>query len=257
MPNAGYIQGAHQWQTAFFLAAALWILVSVIRGWGKGLMRQLIGLVAFFTAGYLVLNYSGPVSEFLSPHLPALLLLPLAAILIWVLSFNIIALVGRLLFKRTRDCESSLARLISGAGGGIIGLCYGLLFIWCVLIGLKVIGRIAENQVEIQRVKNESSGSFILNFVKLKNSVELGYGRTLLDSIDPLPRSFYRDLDLYSRVIEDPEAMQKLLEYPGFRRIWESPRIVDLERDPQIAADLQRRDMVAVLTNRKVVALLN
>jgi Colicin V production protein len=257
MASADHIQASPEWQTAVFLAAALWILVSVVRGWGKGLMRQLTGLVAFFAAGYLVLNYSSRVGEFLSPYLSALFLFPLAAILIWILSFNIIALVGRLLFKRTRDCESPIVRLIYGVGGGIIGLGYGLLFVWCVLIGLKVIGRIAENQVEIQRAKNESSGSFVLNFAKLKNSVELGYGRTLLDSIDPLPRRFYRDLDKYSRVIEDPEAMQKLLEYPGFRRIWESPQIVELERDPRIVADLQRGDIVGILTNRKVVALLN
>jgi Colicin V production protein len=257
MVSAGHIQGSQQWQTAVFLAAALWILVSVARGWGKGLMRQLSGLAAFFAAGYLALNYTGPVSEILSPHLPALFLFPLAAILIWVLSFNLIVLLGRLLFKRTRDYESPLVRLTYGVGGGIIGLGYGLLFVWCVLMGLKVIGRIAENQVELQRARNESSGSLVLNIAKLKNSVELGYGRVLLDSIDPLPRRFYRDLDQYSRVIEDPEAMQKLLEYPGFRRSLGSPQIVDLERDPQIVADLQRGDIVGVLTNRKVVALLN
>jgi hypothetical protein len=257
MVSASSIQGSHQWQIAVFLAAAAWILVSVVRGWSKGLMRQLTGLVAFFAAGYLALSYAGPVSEFLSPHLSPLFLFPLAAILIWLLSFNVIALVGRMLFKRTRDCEPPAVRLAYGIGGGIIGLGYGLLFVWCVLIGLKVIGRIAENQAEIQQAKNESSRSFVLNIAKLKNSVELGYGRTLLDSIDPLPRRFYRDLDKYSRVIEDPEAMRKLLEYPGFRRIWESPQIVDLERDPKIVGALRSGDILGVLTNRKVVALLN
>src|SRR5262249_14299001 len=103
MSHAGYTQGAHQWQAVFFLAAVVWLRGGVIGGGGKGLMRQLTGLIAFFTAGYLVLNYSWPASEFLSPHFPALFLLPLAAILIWILSFNLIALVGRLLFKRTRD----------------------------------------------------------------------------------------------------------------------------------------------------------
>ena len=256
MVNAGHIQGSHQWQTAFFITAALWILLSIVQGWRKGLMRELAGLVAFFAAGYLALNYAGRLSEFLSPHLPALVLFPLPAILIWIFSFSIIALIGRLLFKRTRDCESPLVRLTYGAGGGTIGLGYGLLFLWCILIGLKVVGRIAENQFEIQRAKNESPGSFVLNVAKLKNSIDSGYGRMLLDSIDPLPRRFYRDLDLYSRVIEDREALQKLLEYPGFRQIWESPQIADLRRDPQIVADLQRGDIVGILTNRKVVALL-
>jgi hypothetical protein len=257
MVGPGDIQGSHQWQTAVFVVAAVWLLVSVVRGWGKGLMRQLAGIVALFAAGYLVLCYSGLLGEFLCPHVPALLVLPAAALIIWVVSFNLIVLIGRLLFKRTKDCQSNSLRLIYGVGGGMIGLGYGLLFVWCLLIALKVFGQIAENQVKMQRVKNESSGAFVLNLAKLKNSVELGSGRAVLDSIDPLPSRFYRDLDQYSRVIEDPEAIQKLLEYPGFRRILESPQVLELERDPQIAADVKKGNIIGVFTNRKVIALLN
>jgi len=257
MVGVGDIQGSHQWQTAVFVVAAVLLLVSVVRGWGKGLMRQLVGIVALFAAGYLVLCYSGLVGEFLRPHLPALLLLPAAALIIWVVSFNLIALIGRLLFKRTKDCQSNSLQLIYGVGGGIIGLGYGLLFVWCMLIALKVFGQIAENQVKMQRMKNESSGAFVLNLAKLKNSVELGSGRAALDSIDPLPSRFYRDLDQYSRVIEDPEAIQKLLEYPGFRRILESPQALEVERDPQIAADVKKGNIIGVFTNRKVIELLN
>jgi len=257
MVGVGDIQGSHQWQTAVFVVAAVLLFVSAVRGWGKGLMRQLVGIVALFAAGYLVLCYSGLVGEFLRPHLPALLLLPAAALIIWVVSFNLIALIGRLLFKRTKDCQSNSLRLIYGVGGGIIGLGYGLLFVWCMLIALKVFGQIAENQVKMQRMKNESSGAFVLNLAKLKNSVELGSGRAALDSIDPLPSRFYRDLDQYSRVIEDPEAIQKLLEYPGFRRILESPQALEVERDPQIAADVKKGNIIGVFTNRKVIELLN
>lgn len=257
MVGAGDIQGSHQWQTAVSIVAAAWLLVSAVRGWGKGLMRQLVGIVALFAAGFLVLSYSGPLGEFLSPYLPAPLLLTAAAVIIWVFSFNLIVLIGRLLFKRTKDCQSTSLRLIYGVGGGVIGLGYGLLFVWCILIALKVIGQVAENQIEMQRVKNESPGAFVLNLAKLKNSVELGSGRAVLDSIDPLPRRFYRDLDEYSRVIEDPEAIKKLLEYPGFRRALESPQVLELQRDPQIAADMKKGNALGILTNRKVIALLN
>jgi uncharacterized membrane protein required for colicin V production len=257
MAGAGDIQGSHQWQTVVLVVAAVWLLVSALRGWGKGLMRQLVGIVALFAAGYLVLCYSGLLGELLRPHLPALLLLPAAAVIIWVFSFNLIVLIGRLLFKRTKDCQSTSWRLIYGVGGGVIGLGYGLLFVWCILIALKVVGQLAENQVEMQQVKNERPGAFVLNLAKLKNSVELGSGRAVLDSIDPLPRRFYRDLDQYSRVIEDPEAIQKLLEYPGFRRVLDSPQVLELERDPQIAADMKKGNVLGVLTNRKVSALLN
>jgi len=251
------IRGSPQWQTVVCLIMAAWILVSVIRGWRKGLMRHLVGLVAFLVAGYLALHYADPVSDFLRPHLPALFVLPLAIVLLWILSFNLIVLVGFLLFKRTRDCESPTLRLIYGVGGGIIGLGFALLFVWCFLIGLKVIGHIAENQVEIQQKRNESSGVLILNLAKLKRSVELSDGRDVLDAIDPLPPRFYRDLDQYSRVLEDGEAFRKLLEYPGFRRIFESQQLLALERDPQITADLQKGNLIAVLANRKTLALFN
>jgi uncharacterized membrane protein required for colicin V production len=257
MAGADDIQGSHQWQTVVLVVAAVWLLVSAVKGWGKGLMRQLVGIVALFAAGYLVLCYSGLVGEFLQAYLPAVLLLPAAAVIIWVFSFNLIVFIGRLLFKRTKDCQSTSLRLIYGVGGGVIGLGYGLLFVWCILIALKVVGQLAENQVEMQQVKNERPGAFVLNLAKLKNSVELGSGRAVLDSIDPLPRRFYRDLDEYSRVIEDPEAIQKLLEYPGFRRVLDSPRVLELERDPQIAADMKKGNVLGVLTNRKVIALLN
>jgi Colicin V production protein len=257
MGSVGHIEGSAQWQTAAFIIAIAWILVSAVRGWGKGLMRQLAGIVALFAAGFLVLHYTGEMEEFLRPHVPPLILIFVSAVLIWVVSFNSIVLIGRLFFKRTKDCESSLIRLIYGLGGGAIGVGYGLLFVFCVLIGLKVIGRIAENQVEIQHAKNESSGALILNLAKLKNSVELGYGRRVLESVDPFPSRFYRELDQYSRLIADPEAIQKLLEYPGFRRIWESPQVLEIERDPEIVADVQRGNILGVFTNRKVVALLN
>ena len=70
------------------------------------------------------------------------------------------------------------------------------------------------------------------------------------------PSRFYQELDQYSRVIADPEAIQKLLEYPGLRRIWVNPQIIEIERDPEIVSDLRRGDILGVFTNRKVAALL-
>jgi hypothetical protein len=60
-----------------------------------------------------------------------------------------------------------------------------------------------------------------------------------------------------SRLIADPESIQKLVEYPRFRRIWESSQILEIERDPQIIDDVKCGNIVGVVTNPKVVALLN
>jgi hypothetical protein len=47
------------------------------------------------------------------------------------------------------------------------------------------------------------------------------------------------------------------VEYPGFHRIWESPQILEIERDPELAAEVRRGNILGIFTNRKVVALLN
>jgi uncharacterized membrane protein required for colicin V production len=257
MGSVGHIEASAQWQTAVFLIAAACILVNAVRGWAQGLMRQVTGIVALIAAGFLVLQDTSRMEEFLRPHVPALILVPVSAVVIWTISFNLVVVIGRLLFKRTKDCESPGMRLIYGFGGAAIGIGYGLLFVFCVLIALKVIGRIAENQVDVQQAKNESSGALILNLAKLKNSVELGYGRKVLQSVDPFPNRFYRELDQSSRVIADPVTIRRLLEYPGFRRLWESPQILEIERDRELVEDVQRGNIAGVFTNLKVVALLN
>jgi hypothetical protein len=257
MVSVGHIEASAQWQTAVFLIAGACILVNAVQGWGQGLMRQGTGIVALLAAGFLVVQSTGRMAEFLRPHVPALFLIPVSVVLIWVVSFNSIVLIGRLLFKRTKDCESSLWLLIYGLGGAAIGVGCGLLFVFCALIGVKIIGRIAEDQVEIQQAKNEGSETLILNLAKLKNSVELGYGGRVLDLVDPFPNHFYRELDQYSRVFADPETIRKLVEYPGFHRIWESPQILEIERDPELAAEVRRGNILGVFTNRKVVALLS
>jgi Colicin V production protein len=251
------MEASAHWQTCFFLLAAVCILLSAVRGWGQGLLRQVVTIVALFTSGLLVLRCTARMEEFLRPHVPGWLLLPVAVAVIWVVSFNSIVLLGRLLFKRTKDCEYPSFRFICGLGGAAIGFGYGCLFVICVLIGVKIVGRIAENQAEIEEARNESPSRPILNIAKLKRSVELGYGRSVIDSVDPLPRRFYRELDQYTWIAADPEAIQKLTEYPGSQRIWESPRFLELRNDPEIRADIQRGDVFGVLTNPKVVALLN
>jgi Colicin V production protein len=198
MVGVGQIEASPQWQTALFLLAGGYILWSAIRGWRQGLMRQVMGIFALFAAGFLVLQFTGRLEDLLRSHVPSLVLMPVSAVLIWIVSFNSIVLIGQLLFSPTRDCESSLSQLVSGFGGAAIGAGCSLLLVFCALTGVKIVGRIAENQVEIQQLRNENSGVF-----------------------------------------------------------WVNPQIIEMERDPEIVSDLQRGDILAVFTNRKVAALLN
>jgi hypothetical protein len=251
------VKGEWTWQGAVMLFSALWVLISMLRGWTNGLMRQLTAIIAFLVAVFLVLHFTSNLAEYLHLEVPSVLQSPVAALLIGIISYNGIFLIGRILFKRTRDHDSLLVRLIYGVGGALIGFGYGTFFIWSLLIGIRVSGRIAENQIEIQRAESEPSGKFILNLAKLKNSIELGIGHSVIDAVDPMRPEFYRELDQYTRLIGNPRVIRKMLEYPGFRAVLQDPKILDLERDPEILADMQSGNLLGVLTNQRVVALLN
>ncbi|MBV8352005.1 MAG: hypothetical protein JOZ21_06990, partial [Verrucomicrobia bacterium] len=134
---------------------------------------------------------------------------------------------------------------------------FGVSFLRRILNGVRVTGRNAENQIETERAASEPSGRLLLNLAKLKNSIELGIGRVVVDAVDPTPPAFYRELDRCSRLIANPRAIRKMLDYPGFRRVLQDPKIVGLQRDPEILADVQSGNLLGVFANRKVVALLN
>ena len=257
MGPASEIQGSPQWQGAVLLCSALWILISMLRGWTTGLMRQLTAIVAFLVAAFLVLHFTSHLAGYLHREVPQVLQTAVAALLIWITSYSGILLIGRILFKRTRDQDSLLMRTIYGAGGALLGLAYGLFFIWSILIGVRVIGRIAENQIVVQRAESEPSGKFVLSLAKLKNSVELGVGRLVINAVDPSPPAFYRELDQYSRLIGNPRVLRKMLDYPGFHSVLQDPKIVDLQRDPELLADMRSGNLLGVFSNRKVLALLN
>ena len=257
MGPASEIQGSPQWQGIVLLFSVLWILVSILQGWTNGLMRQLTAIAALLVTAFLVLHFTSNLAGYLHREVPGVFQIPIAALLIWIISYNGILLVGRILFKRTRDQGSLPVRVIYGAGGALIGFAYGLFFIWSLLIGVRVAGRIAENQIEIQRADHEPPGKFVLSLAKLKNSVELGIGGSVINAVDPAPPAFYREVDKYSRLIGNPRAIRKMLDYPGFRSVLQDPKIVDLQRDPELLADIESGNLLGVFSNRKVVALTN
>jgi uncharacterized membrane protein required for colicin V production len=110
-PTAEF-QGSPQWQGAVLLFSALWVLISTFRGWTNGLMRQLTAIVAFLVAAFLVFHFTSSLAECLHREVPPVFQIPIAALLIWIISYNGILLIGRILFKRTRDHDSLLVRIV-------------------------------------------------------------------------------------------------------------------------------------------------
>jgi uncharacterized membrane protein required for colicin V production len=251
-------QGSPTWQWVFLLIAFLWLLITTLRGWSNGVMRQLVSVVALVIAGVVTSRFSSNLADYLRSalHLSEVVVMLIAIVLLWLITSNIVMLIGRILFKRTRDQESLVVRFIYGAGGAFLGLIYGLFFLWLVVIGIRFGGYVADKQSSAEAGRG-SAAVFPTMLAKLKNSIELRAGRPILDAVDPIPRTWYREIDQWSRAISDPRILRKMMEYPGFQNVWRDPRMRALQDDPEIQAAARQGNLIALMNNRKVVALMN
>jgi len=251
-------QGSPSWQGVVLLIAFLWLLISTWRGWRNGVMRQLMSVAALIIAIFVTSRFSNDLAGYLRSvlHVPETFVTFLAIILLWLFTTNIVMLIGRILFKRTRDQESPIAHLVYGLGGALIGLLYGLFFLWLAVIGIRLTGYIAEKQLSAGAAAGVAV-AFPRTLAKLKNSVELGAGRPVINAVDPIPRNWYREIDQWARVVSDPKILQKMMAYPGFQDLWRNPHVRALQDDPEIQAAARDGNLIALTGNRKVVALMN
>jgi hypothetical protein len=248
--------GSEYWRNVFLAVAAGWIFLSFLRGWAQGVLRQLLAPFAFLGASALVALIAPAASGYIQlGTLPASVSALLLAVASWLFAYNLLVLVGRIVFKRTRDQDFPIVRLIFGVGGAAVAVVYALLQIWAVIIGIRILGRIAEDQIVVQSSRNAASSGLVVGLARLKNSLGLGPGKAVLDQIDPVPQAVYDRLDQCSRLLGNPRAIGRLLESPAFRGIWENPRIRTLQADPEILEAVRRGDFLSLLSNPKVIAL--
>jgi hypothetical protein len=251
--------GSEHWRTVFLALASAWVLLSLIRGWTQGILRQLLVPLAILGALAAVVLLAPAVSGFLrqstplSPQISGLLM----AAALWFLVYNLILLSGGIVFKRTRDQDFLVVRLLFGVGGALLATIFALVQIWLISICIRVLGRVAEDQIAIQTPRGANPNEVVIGLARLKNSLELDSGKAILDSIDPVPTYVYRRIEQTARLLENPRAVERLLQSPELRSVWENPRIRALETDPEILDAIKRGEFLSLLSNSKVIALWN
>jgi hypothetical protein len=248
--------GSEYWRTFFFALAGGWVLLSIFRGWAQGILRQLLVPLAILSASIIAALVT-PMASGYFRGLPAPVVALLVATAIWLFTYNLLLFIGGIIFKRTRDQDFVIIRLFFGVGGAAIAVVFALLQIWLVVVGVRFFGRIAEDQIAIQSARGVASGGFVVGLARLKNSVELGSGKVILDQLDPIPQGVYNRLHQCSLLLANPRAMGRLLEFPAFHGLWEDPRIRALQADPEILEAVRRGDFLSVIMNPRVIALSN
>jgi len=266
------IAGSSTWQTVFLSFAVVLILFEMIRGWRLGVMRQLMR-VAAVGAAYAAAYFGG---DMLVPILrsslkmPDIVILTLAGAILAVVVYGIISSLGTILFKRTAQQSSGMARLVYGSGGALLGTCFGAFFIWLLLVGIRLAGSIADEQVQAQAksgnlsappARSRSSHDASLNpifdadslmrlLARLKNSVELGSVGGVLRRTDAMPAGVLQTLGEIGPVLANPDS-------PGARELSEHPKIVALRNDPEIAEMIAQRRFFELLRDQRIVDALN
>ena len=250
----GAVEASPQWQAGLLIIFALCVLYATVRGWFHGLLLQLLVPLAVVASILVVYFFADP---FLRPFgMSSATISPLGLMvargLLGVLCYYLMMLAGGFLFRRTRHYDLIISRLISGAGGALLGFIYGLLTVWFLIILIHVIGRVAEDQVALQKGQGASSAPVIATLARTKASLDIGLLGDISRMIDPVPAPVYQAIDRWSSILSRPDALKQLLADPVFQSLSNNPTFQALANDPELSDSIQKGDLLGVVTNPKI-----
>ena len=276
------VSGSPLWQTIFLSFAGILLLLQVLRGWHLGLPRQLVRLAAL-VAAYSTALFGG---RLLLPLLRPLIKVPdfiisaVGGAILAMIVYSVINTVGTILFKRTGQQQSGIVRLAYGATGAVLGLFFGLFFIWLLLLGIRSLGAVAEAQInasgprQIPRfeeragarsarsnraspVETPQQDSIAMSLARLKKSVELGPIGGVVKQTDVLSGGASETLGQVGEVFSKPERAARFLSYPGVTELADHPKILALRADPEIASMLEQGRLWALLQDDRLIEAAN
>ncbi|MBA3831976.1 MAG: CvpA family protein [Chthoniobacterales bacterium] len=227
--------GSSLWQTIFVSFALILIAFEIVRGWRLGLVRQLVRLLAVLAA-YAAGFFGGRMLLPVLRHFiqaPDLILSVVSGAVLALVVYALITGVGAVLFKRTGQQSVGMVRFLYGVSGAALGVLFGLLSVWLIVVGVRSVGAIANAEVRSGRpppnqpaftrsaiaARPAAPPSFVASLAKLKNSIELGSLGDLVKSVDVVPANTYQALGKLGAVVSDPHSAARFLSYPGGRTI--------------------------------------
>lgn len=239
-----------------WLAAGLYLLFEIWRGWRRGVVRHGVSVFALLTAGgvgWIFAWMTGAISDRIIP-LPS----PAGRAVFGLaagLAFYIAAVVlSSLLFKKTSQQSSGLVRLVYGAGGAFFGLVFGLLILWGGITIFRTLGAVAEGRQEIAAVGGPPALAGDGGFVAVKESLEQGTAGGLVGKVDIMPANFYVTLTKLVQVTGSPEAAGRLLGYRPLQELLSQPKIAAILTDPAVAKAVSEGNYFTLLSSPQLAA---
>ena len=262
--------GSTVWQLVFISIGCVLIMLEVLRGWRRGVARQLArlgALVAAYFVGWFGGNLLGPYGR-IFVQLPNVILSPLVGVVLGCIVYAIITGLGTALFRRTAQHNSRMVRLSYGIGGAVLGVFFGAFLVWIMIVAVRSLGAVADAQVQSDsRIANQARANrqpapdetspVMTLLARMKNSLELGSVGSAVKKADVVPTQTYDTLGRVGRVLSDPENAQRFLSYPGAQQLADNPKIVALRDDPEITGMLQEGRFMDLMRNPKILDAAN
>ena len=268
--------GSPLWQIVFVSFAAVLILFEILRGWRRGLPRQVArlgALIAAYFCGWFASKFFGPLLG-LFFRLPDAMLSILAGAIFALIIYAIISGIGSALFRRTDQHETLLIRLLYGSSGAVLGAFFGLFMVWLIVVAVRSIGSVANAEVREQandstvvhavdmrrRIFSESAedeAPLTTSLARLKNSLEMGLIGNVLKKTDIVPQKTYDLIEKVGTVAANPQYAERFLDYPGAKELSEHPKIIALRNDPEISQMFAQGQLLELVQDHRIIDAAN
>jgi uncharacterized membrane protein required for colicin V production len=268
--------GSPLWQLAFVSFALVLILFEVLRGWRRGLPRQVARLGALIAA-YFAAFFGG---KFLASllgmfvRMPDALLSIFAGAIFAVIIYALISGIGSALFRSTSQHDSFVIRLIYGSTGALMGVFFGVFLVWLLVVAVRLIGSVADASMRARandsnvlravdvrrRLLGKSSAdeaSATTSFARLKNSVEMGVIGDAVKKVDVVPQKTYDLIEKVGVIAANPQYAERFLEYLGARELGEHPKIIALRNDNEIGQMLAQGRWLELIQDHRIIDAAN
>ena len=270
------VAGSPLWQIVFVSFALVLILFEVLRGWRRGLPRQVARLGALIAA-YFAAFFGG---KFLAPlagmfvRLPDALLSIFAGAIFALIVYAIVSGIGTALFRRTSQHDSLILRLFYGSTGALLGVFFGCFLVWLIIVGVRSIGSVADAQVREQvndssvlhavdvrrRLLSEPSeedAPLTTSLARLKNSLEMGVIGNAIKKVDVVPQRTYDVIEKVGAIAANPQYAERFLEFPGAKELSEHPKIIALRNDQEISQMLMQGRFLELVQDHRIIDAAN
>lgn len=253
--------------TSIYGILLLILLWHLFNGWRKGPARMLIKVFALAAAYVGALLLAEPVAGlFKGLGYPNTLLLFLARLVVGLVVYLVTVGCGAILFKRTSQQELGLLRLAYGFAGGAIGLLFGAIGAWLLIIFVRVTGTLVPPpqpagtgaSVEASAGRSVSALTRGLGVLRTwKMELEDGPLNGLVRALDPLREQDYESADRVGILLASPERLKKFWDSAAMREWANDLRAKELANDPELAKLVREGDYGALLRHPKIVAFLD